>query len=224
MEIRGALRAAHGMLVAAGLALAAPAAGQGLDAEASEALVRAVWYEGLPFAEAVSVGPDGAAALAELLADPTESAVHANALLALGISGRPGAYEAIAAWARQPRRGELERGAFRAWQALPHALGHLARHDSRALDLLAEQLAGPAVAWRFRHFDAPRLRRMARRGAASGLAGSGLPRARALLAGARHAGGADWRSHVDEALALHARVARHGAAVVFGRDARGAPE
>lgn len=220
MEARRAIGIACASLTAALLAAATPAASAELDAAQTEELVRTLWYEGLPFEEAAKIGPEGAAALVALLADPSESAVHANALLALGISGQPGAYEAIDAWARAPRDGEVDRSVFRAWQTLPHALGHLARRDPRALDALAARLAPAAVSWRFRHFDAARLREMERRGVASALGSSGLSLARALLAGARAAGGPGWRSHVDEALALQARVAAQGPAGVFDSKVR----
>ncbi len=215
MRTARSMRIACPILVSLLLANAATSSPTQLGVEETEALVRTVWYEGLPFEEAERIGPEGAAVLAQLLADPSESTIHANALLALGISGQPGAWEAIAAWAAIPRRGELDRDAFRAWQVLPHALGHLARRDPRALTALAERLAGETVSWRFRHFDAERLREMGCRETVSALGASGLAQAHALLSAARGDGGGTWQSHVDAALVLHARVRARGAAGVF---------
>ena len=173
-------------LLAAGPAPAQPppAGGQPLGAEEAEALVRTFWYEGLPLERAARIGPAGAARLVELLADPNEAAYHANVLVALGASGHGGAYEAISAWAAGPRSGEVDRAAFRAWQVLPHALGNLARHDRRALEMLEAQLGQPALPWRFRHHGGDRIAALTRDGAAVALAASGLPEAQAILQGA----------------------------------------
>lgn len=160
-----------------------PAAGRGavLGVAEAEALVRGIWYEGLPLERAARIGPAGAARLVEMLDDPSEAAHHANVLVALGASGRGGAYETISAWAARPRNGPVDRDTFRAWQVLPHALGNLARHDRRALAMLEEQLEQPELPWRFRHHDGGRIARLTRDGAATALAASGLPEAPGLL-------------------------------------------
>ncbi|MDJ0786588.1 MAG: hypothetical protein QNK05_07240 [Myxococcota bacterium] len=189
--------------------LSALAAGASeLDADAAEALVRQVYYEGLPEAEARRIGPAGAARLEALLADPTEAAHHANVLLALGHAGQPGAYEAIQAFAAALGDGEMDRDAYRAWQALPYALGALAEHDRRALQPLAAALDGGDVRKRFGRRDGARLGVQRQRAAAQALAASGLPEAGALLGEARRkTRSAELESHLSEALSLHSRRA-----------------
>jgi hypothetical protein len=198
-QARGACRWIAAWLLI--LSFALPTAAQtSLDADAAEALVRETWYEGLPVDRAAQIGAAGADRLVTLLKDPSERAHHANILVALAACARPGAYEAMAAWALLPRTGEVDRATFRAWQALPHALGQLAGRDRRALQLLVSQLDAQPPGWRFRHHDSERIARLTRRGAASGLATSGLPEADALLRGAearRHAD-PDFREHLRE--------------------------
>jgi hypothetical protein len=146
-----------------------------------------------------------AAAQTSLDADAAEALVRETWYEGLPVDraaqiGAAGAYEAMAAWALLPRTGEVDRATFRAWQALPHALGQLAGRDRRALQLLASQLDAQPPGWRFRHHDSERIARLTRRGAASGLATSGLPEADALLRGAearRHAD-PDFREHLRE--------------------------
>ena len=147
-----------------------------------ESLVRALYYEGLPEERARQIGPAGAARLAEMLSDPQESRAQANILMALGLAGQPGALEAIRGWAaRLPHEGEIDRDTFRAWQALPFALGHLARRDRRALAMLEAGLEAAPPGWTFRHHHGPRLHRLARRSAAMSLALTGLPEAGEVL-------------------------------------------
>ena len=132
--------------------------------------MRATYYEGLPEDAASRIGPAGGARLVEMLSDPDERAHHQNVLLALGMSGTPGAFEAIRAWAGMPESGEIDRAAFRAWQSLPFALGHLARHDRRALGALENRLNDPgAPGWTFRHHRGARLANQSRRAAATSL-------------------------------------------------------
>ncbi len=177
------------------------AAAQQLGAEEAEALVRQVWYEGLPSEHAVRIGPEGAQRLIELLEDPDARDAHANILLALSQSGQRGAYRAIARFADQPREGELDRAAFRAWQVLPFAWGHLAEHDRRALARLRGELADGAPSWRFGRFEGERLRTLRRRAAASSLAECSLPVARAMLAD-------EEAREPDPKLRAHLRAAR----------------
>jgi len=176
-----------------------------LGAVEAEALVRQVYYEGLPLDEARRIGPAGADRLAHMLADPAEAPHHANIVMALATSGQPGAFDALQAWARQPRVGEVDRATFRAWRALPHALGQLADADSRAIDRLAVELDGGTETWTFRHYDAARLARLRRRAAATSLAMTGRPEAVSHLRRARRAtSDLDLRAHLFEVEALHA--------------------
>ncbi len=154
-----------------------------LDAAGAEQLVRAIWYEGLPAEEAARIGAEGGARLVELLADPAEQAIHANVLLALGHAAPVGAYEAIAAYADAVPVGEVDRATFRARQMIPHALGALVDHDPRAMARLGRELDEPSRGWTFRRFDAARVSRLRRRAAATSLAMTGRPEARAWLDG-----------------------------------------
>jgi len=196
-----------GMLAAAGSS--AQTTVQTLGVEESEQLVRAQWFEGLPEDEASRIGPEGAARLMVMLADPAERAHHANILVALGLCAQPGVFEAIAEWADRPRSGELDRSGFRAWQALPYALGHLASHDPRALERLESRLlTDPPPTWHFRHHRGARLARQSRRAAASALALTGLPAARrALDRAGQDVSDADFEAHLESMRGLHARRA-----------------
>jgi hypothetical protein len=172
-------------------------------------LVRVRWYEGLPEEEASRIGPEGAMRLIEMLGDPAERRSHANILLALGLSGQPGAFDAICEWADRPRSGEIDRDTFRAWQALPFALGDLAPHDRRAVGRLARLLDADAPDWRFRHHRGARLANQARWAAARALASTGLPEARAAL---ENAG----RNRSDPAFLEHLEAMRVWAAARAG--------
>lgn len=181
-----------------------------LDADAAEALVREAWYEGLPAERARQIGDAGAAHLATLLADPDQAVLHANVLLALGHAGRPGAYEAIEAWADAGGGSGAGRAHFRAWRALPYAWGALAPKDARALARLGALLDAPAPAWSFASLDASELARLRRRAAASALAESGLAVAGAWLDAARTGADAEFAAHLDALAPVHAarRAAR----------------
>jgi len=184
------------------------AAAQTLTIAETEALVRAVHFEGLPEDEARRIGPAGAGRLIEILNDPAEGSAHANALMALGLCGQPGAFQAIRAWASAPREGEIDRDTFRAWQALPYALGHVGRRDRRAVARLEALIDAKSPKWTFRHHRGARLRRLARRAAATALAVSGLPEAGEVLDRARQRGGdVEFEAHLRSARALHRRRA-----------------
>jgi hypothetical protein len=173
-----------------------------LSVEDTEALVRRVDYEGMPEDEAARIGADGTARLIEMLADPDEAPHHARILLALGISGGEGAFEAIHAWTVQGLAdGELDRAGFRAWQALPFALGKLARRDPRALARLAAVFDAEAPDWSFRHFSGARLQALERRAAVAALAEAGTPEALRVLDEVE-------RSTADPDLVDHVRSAR----------------
>jgi hypothetical protein len=205
------------MLWAAGVA----ASGAGADAsDPVDRLVRQVYFEALPYAEARALGPGAAERLLTLLHDPEASEFHANVVLTLGIVGAPGTYEALLNWAQGQGGGEVDRAGFRARRALPHAMGHLAREDARALAWLArraERSAAPS--WSFGALGEERLASLERRASIQALALSGLPAARAELE--RLAGRpdvvADGRlaGSVREALALHATVSHEGVEAVL---------
>jgi hypothetical protein len=207
------------------LLLAAVLAASGVGADAShpvDRLVRQVYFEALPYAEARALGPGAAERLLALLHDPEEVEFHANVVLTLGILGAPGTYEALLSWAQQLAGGEVDRAGFRARRALPHAMGHLARADARALVWLAQHADRSAVpTWSFGVLRGERLASLQRGAAVQGLGLSGQPAARAELE--RLAGRPDVAADarlarsVREALALHAAVFRHGVEAALPR-------
>ena len=200
------------LMGAMGLAVlvASSAAAQTLSAVEAEEMVRLTWFEGIPADEARQIGPAAADQLVAMLNDPAEAAHHANILVALGHAAQPGAFEAIDAWARTPRAGEVDRATFRAWQALPFAWGHLAAEDPRALARLNATLnAGQPPAWHFRHHTGARLRDLERRAAATALAATGLPAAAGALQPGRSNDPA-FEAHLAEMRALHAERAAAG--------------
>ena len=168
----------------------------------TETFARRVDFEGMDEQEASRIGAEGAARLVEMLGDPDEKPHHARILLALGISGGEGAFEAISDWAGQrPAGGELDRSEFRAWQVLPFALGKLAHRDPRALSRLAACFDAEAPAWTFRHFKGARLQTLERRAAVVALAETGTPEALRVLDAVE-------RRASDPALAAHVRAVR----------------
>jgi len=196
------------------LALTAPSAAtaQMLTIAETEDLVRADYFEGMPQEEAMRIGPAGAQRLVEMLADPEESRSQGQILLALGLCGSPDAMAAILGWIATPRTGEIDRDTFKAWQALPYALGHLARHDRRALGQLERLMHADAPDWTFRHHRGARLFRLARRAAANSLAETGLPEARGALDRAgQDASDARFQEHLQSLRALHAERTRERA-------------
>lgn len=233
-----ALGVAFALLLAASPARALDEDG----AEAAEALVRAVWFEGMPFEQARAIGPAGFARLAALLSEPSERAVHANALIAIGIAGAPGAFEVLRAYAAVEPEGAVDGATYDARVALPLAFGHLARADDRALAALLERARAPASSptWSYRSLRGARLAAALREATATGLAVSGRPEAAAaldgLVAGTRALDARDERArsvptepdaglvaHVAAMRALHARVASEGPQAVFEAHAPGTP-
>ncbi len=205
------------LLLALVLAPVVAVAQQTLTIGETEDLVRMRHYEGLPEEEAARIGADGCARLIELLGDPAEARSHAEILLAIGHCGPEGGLEAVAAWADQPREGEIDRATFRAWQALPFALAKLADHDPRAVARLTARLENEdAPRWTFRHHRGERLTKLRRRAAADGLADTDHPDAAAALdrASARAADPA-LRAHIEQA--RERRRARREAAREVGR-------
>lgn len=199
------------LLAAAGAALAGGSSEA--DRQAAEDLVRPSYFEGLPFAQARAITEDGALSLAAMLADPGEVAHHANALEALGIAGRAGAYEAIATYAASEPADAVDAHVYAARLAIPLALGHLARSDDRALAaLLGLATSSSAPGWSYHHLAGERLADVLRRAAVTGLALCGRTEAGdalEALAGSRSQPALALHAH--SALRTHARVAREGA-------------
>jgi hypothetical protein len=192
----------------------------------ADALAAAVYFEGVPLADASDLSDADVARLIELLRDPTEIRQHANILVALGMSGSPAAFDAIADYARRGPSGELDRLAFRARRSIAYAMGHLARVDRRALAWLIhtarDESAEPQRS--FRELGPARFARLMREGAITGLALSGRPEAASVLAEIAAKPGAEPRvvERANEALLLHAKMSSEGPAAVlqdgFGRE------
>jgi hypothetical protein len=195
------------------------------DVAAAEMLARTTYYEGVPYGEARKLTDAGAARLIEMLDDPAEARHHAQIAEVLGMSGRTGAYEAIARAAAAVPTGEVDGATLRKRVALLAALGHLARSDDRALaDLLAAARSDASTpAWSHGRLRGPRLSALLRRSALSGLALSGRAEAgevlRSMLLDARGPGAAkgapELARHLEAALQLQGRVASEGAEAVF---------
>lgn len=224
--IRGAESRSRSILLFSAVVLFVSSAGgvaaaQRLTIPETEALVRVSYFEGMPEEAAARIGPAGAERLAEMLFDPEEGRSHGQILLALGLCGWPGAMTAILRWnailsesatldrVATPRTGEIDRDLFKAWQAFPYALGHLAHFDRRAIVHLETLMNAAAPSWTFRHHRGARLLDLARRSAATSLALTGLPEARrALDRASRNASDAAFEEHLQNALALHAERIR----------------
>lgn len=185
--------------------------------EYAEDLVRAVYYEGLPYAAAAAIDDKGAERLIEMLGEPDTAPYHANILIALGISAQPGAFEAISGYAERPFSGRVDRLVFRNQLAAPVAMGYLARHTPDAVTWLASEASrSDDPGWAVGRLSSTRVRQMLRSRAISGLALSGRPQAASALqqldaelrAGSRP--DADLQRHLRAALALHARVVAEG--------------
>jgi len=198
------------------------------DPEASRAdrLASAIYFEGVPFEEARDLSDRDVARLIELLEDPAEIRKHPNILVALGMSGSPAAFDAIADYALNGSSGELDRLEFRARRSITYGMGHLARVDGRALTWLIQAATDASVAPRqsFRQIDSERIARMIRRGAITGLALSAQPAAARVLDEIIVNPGTEpgMVEHGNEALLLHGRMSREGPASVlrneFGPD------
>jgi hypothetical protein len=141
-------------------------------------LVRGVWFEGLPLDQAAELGPADGELLAELLADPAESAHHTNIVMALGACSCGPAFEALELLAALPVGNDANhdtRSAQATRLALRQAMGLLARSDARALAWLELRAGLPAPG------PGDRAGRRRRAALLQGLALSRSPRATALL-------------------------------------------
>ncbi|MDH3686413.1 MAG: HEAT repeat domain-containing protein [Myxococcales bacterium] len=207
----------------AGLLLAALLAspGQASPADDAEALVRKPWIEGIPHEVGAALPLEACPRLLELLADPAESAAHANVVLALGMAECPGAYAALADLSRTT--GPVDRETYRALRTIPHAMGFLAAQDSRALVWLdARSRGASAPAWSFRNHQGPALADAERRRAATGLAFSGRPEALRTLEDLAASPDPGVRAAASDALGLADRIRAEGAREVLDApEARG---
>ena len=214
------------LLLATLLALLAAGAARGGVADEiryAEDLVRAAWYEGVPYESALLLTPAGVDRLIDLLEDSGEVEHHPNIVMALGMRGLPRAFPALRRLAQRAPHGEVSATEYRTRMALPLALGHLARSDPRALVPLRRTVRhGAAPDWSYRRLHGRRLARELERAAISGLALSGRPEALDDDAEARALGrapkrrAARLRAHFAEARALCGRIADEGAGRVFG--------
>lgn len=215
--VDGNPRLAVGFLVLLAGLVGLPAVGAADEVAEAEALVRLVYYEGLPYADAAAVSPAGAARLAEMLADPAEAAHHANIVFALGVSAHAGAFESLAAFA-DAAEGEVSRDTFRALRSVPFAMGHLSRQDPRALAWLSGRVHRKgAPDWQCGRHRGDRIARLQRRLALAGLGLSDRPEAAEILQRASDGPEADI---VRDAVATRGRLLRDGAGATFDREAQ----
>ena len=190
----------------------------------AEALVREIYFEGLPYESASSLDTAAVRRLIEMLADPMETPHHGNIVLALGMSGHSEAFDALSEFAHNPLVGEVDRNTFRARTHTPLAMGHLAREDARALrwllQLESRTVRNPNPGWHFRHLRGESLASVLQEQALTGLALSGAPGAVAALDRAATGPEIDVRTerrghHARRLIELHHRVATEGAAAVM---------
>ncbi len=224
--VQSTLAAPVAALLGAALIATAPtraAAESTSGADYAEELVRSVYYEGLPHAEAAAIDAEGAERLVEMLAETDQAPYHANILLALGICAQPAAYEAIASYAGRPLAGPVDRTTFRNQLAAPQAMGYLAEREPRAVGWLAAAAnRSNDPGWAFGRVNSSRVGHMLRRRAITGLALSGRPEAAQLLRqldaglGSGPKTDPELRGHLRDALALHARVAAKGPSFAAG--------
>ena len=203
-----------------------PAHAQLGEVEFAQELVRARYFEGLPYSRARQLTPAGVKVLIEMLADPGELEHRANIVMALGMSGAAQAYPALAELHAVLLEGEIDNAQYRARSALPLAMGHLARSDSRALAFLIEAVRQEAPLsepdWSYRHLSGQRLEGVLRRATITGLAISARPEAVALLqelderARVDPASAEESRTHIREARKLYDRIIRESPDRIFG--------
>lgn len=190
-----------------------------LEASRADRLAAAIYFEGVPFEEVSDLSDSDVARLIELLDDAGEIRQHPIILVALGMTGSPAAFDAIADYALRGSSGELDRLAFRAQRSIAYGMGHLARVDGRALGWLIEAATAANIAPQrsFRQLDPERVARLMRQGAITGLALSGRPNAARVIAEVIAAPGADAEivERGKEALLLHERMSREGPASVL---------
>ena len=204
----------------------AAAEASGPEALRAAELAAAIYFEGISLEAIGDLSETDVARLIALLDDPAEIRQHPNILVALGMSGSPAAFDAIADYALRGSSGELDRLAFRAQRSIPAAMGHLARVDARALDWLVAAATDVSAAPKrsFRQLDPERFTRLIRKGAITGLALSGQPRAARVIAEivAVPSTPREVVEHARASLILHARISREGPSAVlrdpFGSD------
>jgi len=202
-------RRRHVALLLALACLAAPAAANpSEEAARAEELVRARYHEGFPPEFAAEIGRAGAAHLAALLESEAHAPFHATIIEALGLSGHRQAVPALLAYAEREHGEALDPARFRAWRALPMALGRLASRDDRALRWLIETAAetGP-TAFRAGPHGRDELGARRRRLALYGLGVSGRPAALPALRAAAAGAPGRARRAAETALTLHAEEA-----------------
>ncbi|MCP4002848.1 MAG: hypothetical protein GY725_01505 [bacterium] len=203
-------------------------AGPPEEIAAAEYLVKQTWIEGLPYDQARALSDAGIARLAEILADPGELQWHANAITALGMSGHRDAFEALGVFANRTHSREVDRDTYRALNALPFAMGHLARVEPRALARLEAALADSELpTWQYKHLSGSRLRDQIQTSCITGLGLAG----RADLVRAHRSKtkrnatkrNSPREQNLLEAEALAERIDREGPDSVFQRVGRGMP-
>lgn len=205
---------------------AAPSPVLATPAEA-ERLVRGQFIEGLPYAAVYSLSPEGVARLIEMLEEPNEAPSRSRILLALGIRGGRGVYEAIERFASRQPEGEVSYAEYKARLMALVALGYLARTDPRSLALVRRWARWDASLelprWHHGRYNGQKLALRLQESAITALAVSGRPEARrdlvALASDARVAASVPLARHRAAALEYFDRIEREG----LDRTLRGSP-
>ena len=192
----------------------------GVDSRSqAETLVRARYYEGMPFDTPKALDQSGIQRLAEMIEDPREQAHRSNIVMALGLSNHPDAFKVLRAYSERTPKGRIQSSERNARLALPIALGHLSRTDSRAYKMLEQQvMASKPVGWHDKRFNADRLSEMLHRTRIQAIGISGASEGADLLrVMIKNTDDPGRKNIMREALDLSNRVQTSGAARVFER-------
>lgn len=144
-------------------------------------LVHKHYINGIPYAQANSLGPDAVPYLLELLNNPDEKEFWVNIIVTLGHIESSTAREPLISFLENAR-GEVDVNTFKALLSVPFAIGCIASNgDPKALNYLIGKVYTPennAVGWSFKE---SKINRHIAKASVSSLAVSGQSRAKAEL-------------------------------------------
>lgn len=191
----------------------------GAAESATRTFVTQLYFHGVPYIEARSLGAAAVPELVDMLDEPELAPFWTNIVTTLGFIGDPAAVAPMLDFARR-QEGEISADVFRAALSVATALGHLAHDgDDEALQQLiawTRDTEGSGIRLSYKHYSGAALDEVLGRMAVQALGISGRTEALERLhamAGDR-AMRADWEDNVSEALELHHKVKSRGVASV----------